>query len=72
MLYPPTNSSILFFSTFDTPSWGQGFIPPLSKRTPFGFQKESFCYANVVLLAGKTNPFATQKDSFWKMLSFKC
>ena len=32
------------------------------KCSPFGFQKESFYYTKVVLLQGKTNTFAMQKD----------
>ena len=78
MLYPPTNSPILIFSTFDIPSFFVFFhstfhpkhltlnIQHLSlfNRTPFAFQNESFYHAKGVLLLFKTSPFASQKDSF--------
>ena len=37
---------------------------PLFKRSPFGFQNESFCSPKRVLLQCKTSPFGRQKDSF--------
>ena len=36
------------------------------KRTPFTFQKGSFCIPKGVVLHSKRSPFTTQKDSFWK------
>ena len=38
----------------------------IAKRSPFAFQKGSFCIVKGLLLQSKTNPFAVQKDSFWK------
>lgn len=38
----------------------------IAKRSPFTFQKDSFCILKGLLLQSKTNPFASQKDSFWK------
>lgn len=38
----------------------------IAKRSPFAFQKGSFCIVKGLLLQSKTNPFALQKDSFWK------
>ena len=38
----------------------------IAKRSPFAFQKGSFCVVEGLLLLSKTNPFAVQKDSFWK------
>lgn len=38
----------------------------IAKRSPFAFQKGSFCVVKGLLLLSKTNPFAVQKDSFWK------
>ena len=38
----------------------------IAKRSPFAFQKGSFCIVKGLLLLSKTNPFASQKDSFWK------
>lgn len=35
-----------------------------SKRSPFAFQKGSFCSPKGVLLHGKRSPFAPQKESF--------
>ena len=37
---------------------------PVSKRSPFGMQKESFWTAKGVLLQCKRSPFGMQKDSF--------
>ena len=39
-------------------------MPRLSKRTPFGLQKGSFCTAKGVLLHSKRTTFGGQKDSF--------
>ena len=36
----------------------------ISKRTPFAFQKGSFCTPKRILLHSKTNPFALQNESF--------
>ena len=38
----------------------------IAKRSPFAFQKGSFCIVKGLLLQSKTTPFASQKDSFWK------
>ena len=38
----------------------------IAKRSPFAFQKGSFCIVKGLLLQSKTTPFADQKDSFWK------
>lgn len=38
----------------------------IAKRSPFAFQKGSFCIIKGLLLLSKTTPFASQKDSFWK------
>ena len=47
------------------------FLSSLSKRSPFAFQNESFCPLKGVLLHFKTNPFATQKESFSKPAAFQ-
>ena len=36
----------------------------IAKRSPFAFQKGSFCIVKGLLLQSKTTPFASQKDSF--------
>ena len=36
----------------------------IAKRSPFTFQKGSFCIVKGLLLQSKTTPFASQKDSF--------
>ena len=78
MLYPPTNSPILIFSTFDTPSsyiccfqpvLFDFYSPPTicnansSKHSTLK-KKDPFCLPKRVLLPSKTNPFTTQKDPF--------
>ena len=39
-------------------------MPRLSKRTPFGLQKDSFCTAKGLLLHSKRTTFGGQKESF--------
>ena len=41
------------------------------KRSPFGFQKGSFCCSKGVLLQSKRGPFAMQNESFWKTCEIK-
>ena len=38
----------------------------IAKRSPFAFQKGSFCIVKGLLLQSKTTPFASQKAPFWK------
>ena len=46
-------------------------LPWFFKRTPFAFQKGSFCIPKGLLLPGKRTRFAMQKDSFWKSVGFQ-
>ena len=46
-------------------------LPLFFKRTPFAFQKDSFCIPKGPLLPFKRTRFASQKDSFWKSVGFQ-
>ena len=46
-------------------------LPWFFKRTPFAFQKGSFCIPKGLLLLGKRTRFAMQKDPFWKSVGFQ-
>ena len=72
MLYPPTNSPILIFSTFDTPS---SYICCFQPVLFDFYSPPTICNANSskhstlkkkgLLLPSKTSPFTLQNESFY-------
>ena len=63
--YKKSNKKKLFVTFFSF------VLPWFFKRTPFAFQKDSFCIPKGLLLPGKRTRFAMQKDPFWKSVGFQ-